>query len=355
MTKKNHQKIKQLLLKNPSLICKLAYDDIGYFMFFCLSHLFEYPFGIFQISMMWDTVNNIKNIVCPTFPDSYTEEIFMYSYVLWSILGKNKYTNCVIVCGTREKAKEVYLKFENEFLNNPELRKFNHKVTKECCDGWNIFIPGFNARISILSFPMFPSRIRHKRRSPDIVICCDLEDSFADEKDISYWMEEQLYDSIYFYQKTIVFGTMNKSDNLFEDIRLRGDTFNDRRKKFNVTFTPYPLFGDNKECFWEEKYSPKEIKEMLKNWNDKKWQVKHLLHTYKTFKVPKEYFNTDGTCKVEEYRKYLEKEKYKNKDDASLWNLVNQEVAEMRKAEEYSMFHGAIKYFGIGVVVTYKV
>ena len=92
---------------------------------------------------------------------------------------------------------------------------------------------------------------------------------------------------------------------------------------------------------------------MLKNWNNEKWQLRHLLHTYKTFQVPKEFFNEDGICNVEEYRKYLEK--LKNQDGEYLWNLVEQEVAEIRRAEECSVFHGAFKYFGTGVVVKYKV
>ena len=345
---KNHQKFKQFILKNPSLIHKLTIEGIGHFMLFCMSHLFKYQFGIFQIYMMFDTENEIKHLACPTFPDSYAEEILMYSYVIWGILGIKKFTNCVIVCGTREKAKEVYTKFENEFLNNSELKKFNHKVTKTSCDGWNIFVPGFNARISVLSYPMFPSRIRHKRRSPDIVICCDLEDSFTDNRSITSWMSDQLYDSRHFYQKTITFGTINKKDNIFEDIRTRGTLFDDRRKKLNVTIAPCPLFGEEKECFWKKRYSEKEIQEMLKNWDNKEWQQKYLLHTYQIFKVPRKYFNDDGTCNVDEYKKYL-----KDNPDSFFDNIFHG-VAEMQQADPCSMLKERYKFYGTGIIIKYE-
>ncbi len=343
---KKIQKFKKFLFENPSLIYKLACEGMANFMLFCLPHLFKYQFGIFQLCMIHDTESKERHIVCPTFPDSYAEEIFMYSYVLWSILGVNKFTNCVIVCGTREKAKEVYEKFKNEFLQNRELRKFNHKVTDASCDGWNIFVPGFNARISILSFPILPSRIRHKRRSPDIVICCDLEDSLAGTSVITAWMENQLYDNRHFYQKTVVFGTVKGKDNIFESIRLQGVA--DKKKRFDVLLTPCPLFGDEKECFWEKRYSKKEIRKMLENWDDKSWQQKYLLHTYEVFKVPKKYFHKDGSCKIQEY-----KESLKSQKDFSL-DLIFHKVAEMRQAENYSILGGRFSYYGTGVVIKYE-
>lgn len=350
MTKKN-KKIKQMLLQNPKLIHQLSYEGFSNFMLFYMSHLFTYKLGIFQLYMMRDVLSDIKDIVCPTFPDSYSEEIFMYSYVLWSILGVNKFTNCVIVCGTREKAKEVYLKFKNELLNNPELKKFNHKVTETSCDGWNIYVEGFNARISILSYPIPPSRIRHKRRSPDVVICCDLDDSFDDPRTIVSWMRNELYDKKHFYQKTIVFGNMNRENNLFDEIVMIGTNERDRRENLKVTITPCPLFGENKECFWNERYSKKDIEEMLKNWNDEKWQRKYLLHTYQTFKVPKEYFNEDGVCDVEGYKKYLDI----HKDDRELFfDGVMHEVSTMREADYYELLQKAIKYRGLGVVIKYE-
>jgi hypothetical protein len=346
MKKMNHQKFKQFLLQNPALIHKLSFEGMSNFMLFYLSHLFRYQFGIFQLFMLFDLEGMEKNLVYPTFPDSYAEEIFMYSYVLWSVLGINKFTNCVIVCGTREKAKEVYIKFKNEFLYNDQLKKFNHKVTEESCDGWNIFVPGFNARISILAYPIFPSRIRHKRRSPDVVICCDLDTSTADPKSITAWMEDQLYDDRHFYHKTVVFGTLLKRGSLFRDLQMRG--IDDRRKRFNTLMVPCPLFDDEKSCLWDKRYSKKEIKEMIENWDNKEWQEQYLLHTYETFKVPKKYFNPDGSCRIDDYLKELEK------DQSALFERVMIEVAQKRQAETHYALGGHYEYRGLGVVVKYE-
>jgi hypothetical protein len=346
MRKKNHQQFKQFLIANPALIHQLTFEGMGNFMLFYLSHLFRYQFGIFQLFMLIDLENKTKNLVYPTFPDSYAEEIFMYSYVLWSILGINKFTNCVIVCGTREKAKEVYTKFKNEFLYNEQLKKFNHKVTEMTCDGWNIFVPGFNARISILAYPIFPSRIRHKRRSPDIVICCDLDDSFADPEKITYWMEDQLYDERHFYHKTIVFGTVQKHGSLFKAIQIPDP--HGRRKKFDILLVPCPLFDDDKSCLWEKRYSKNEIKEMLENWDNKDWQEQYLLHTYEVFKVPKKYFNPDGSCRIDEYLKEIKK------DQSMFFERICIEVNQKQQAETHYALGGHYEYRGLGVVIKYE-
>ncbi len=360
MKKENLPQVKKFMLKHPEVMHKLANEGLGHFMLFCLSHLFKYPFGIFQMIMMVKAENDDRNIVCPTYPDSYAEEIFMYSYVLWSVLGIKKFTNCVIVCGTREKAKEVYLKMKDEFLNNTELRKFDHKVTKFTCDGWNIFVPGYNARISIATYPMCPSRFRHKRRSPDIVIGCDLECLYSDTRAITRWMETELYDDMLFYEKTIVFGTVKKNSDvdIFEDIRKRG-TDNDRRKPFNVVTVPCPLFDDDQDCLWRRRYTELEVQEMLKNWDDEAWRLKYLLHTIETFKVPKRFLGEDGTCDVAEYKKYLH-EKYREELKATpptghwLFQEISVEVAEQRKADEYRILDGHYGYYGTGVVVKYE-
>jgi hypothetical protein len=346
MRKKNHQKFKQFLIANPSLIHQLTVEGMGNFMLFYLSHLFRYQFGIFQLFMLIDLESKVKNLVYPTFPDSYAEEIFMYSYVLWSVLGINKFTNCVIVCGTREKAKEVYTRFKNEFLYNDQLKKFNHKVSEASCDGWNIFVPGFNARISILAYPIFPSRIRHKRRSPDVVICCDLDESLADVGSITSWMGDQLYDERHFYHKTIVFGTVRKQSNIFEEIRMRG--VQDKRKKFNVLIVPCPLFGEEKDCLWDKRYSKKEINEMLANWNNEEWQRQYLLHTYDTHKVPRKYFDADGVCRIDDYLKDIEK------NDDFFIERIFIKVDRERHAETYSILGGNYEYYGTGKVVKYE-
>lgn len=345
MRKKNHQQFKQFLLANPALIHQLSFEGMGNFMLFYLSHFFRYQFGLFQLFMLIDLEGKSQNLVYPTFPDSYAEEIFMYSYVLWSVLGVNKFTNCVVVCGTREKAKEVYTKFKNEFLYNEQLKKFNHKVTEMTCDGWNIFVPGFNARISILAYPIFPSRIRHKRRSPDIVICCDLDDSYGNPEDIAWWMQDQLYDDRHFYHKTIVFGTIQKHGSLFKELlreNVRG------WKKPNILLVPCPLFDDEKSCLWDKRYSKKEIKEMLENWDNKDWQKQYLLHTYDTFKVPKKYFNPDGSCRIDEYLK-------ETKNDQSMFvERILIEVAQKQQAETHYALGGHYEYKGLGVVVKYE-
>lgn len=360
MAKKNLQQIKKLLLDNPELVHHLSKESLSHFMLFCLSDMFKYRLGIFHMHMMLDAGMGSKNIVCPIHPDSYADQIFMYSYILWSIFGVNKYSNCVIVCGTRDKGREVYTKFKDELINNVELKKFDHKVTEECCDGWNIFIPGYNARISITTFPMRPSRFRHKRRRPDVVICNELEDSRAGSQTITQWMETELYGEDCFYDKTIVFGTVRESRNdcLFDAIRLRG-VEHTWQQPFDVSITPCPLFNDEKECLWDQRYSEKEIKNMLKNWNDEKWQRKNLLHTIEVIKMPKRCINEDGTCNAEEYLKHLQEKGRKELESDSpyahaLFERVHFEVALDRQAYEYSILGGYYKYYGTGVVLKFE-
>jgi hypothetical protein len=87
---------------------------------------------------------------------------------------------------------------------------------------------------------------------------------------------------------------------------------------------------------------------MLKNWDTKDWQHKYLLYTFETFKVPKDCLNLDGTCNVEEYKKYLKSDK------ELFFDSIFYGVALSREAEPYSMMEGYYMYHGTGVVIKYE-
>ena len=87
---------------------------------------------------------------------------------------------------------------------------------------------------------------------------------------------------------------------------------------------------------------------MLKNWDNKEWQQKYLLHTYQIFKVPRKYFNDDGTCNVDEYKKYL-----KDNPDSFFDNIFHG-VAEMQQADPCSMLKERYKFYGTGIIIKYE-
>jgi len=296
--------------------------------------------------MINDAESDIKHLVYPTFPDSYVKEILTISHVLWRVLGKSQYTNCVIVCGSRTQAKELYEQLKSEFLENKDLHIFDHGVTDADCDGWNIFVKNRGARISFTSYPMEPRRIRHKRRSPDLVVCYDLEESH--DGNIHKWLGQNIYNSNHFYQKTILTGEINSSGNIFE--QLRTEKFYGRVKVLDpISIIPCPLFDMNNKCLWEERYSEKEQKKLLKEMKDpkKEKEVQYRLNTSQVFYIPKRFVTSDG-YDIEGYAKYLESRK---KED--IMAFVMHEVSLKNHAEEYSLCGGEYVYYGTGKVAVY--
>ena len=346
ISKEEMIKFKVFLRTHPEVAHDLATSNLAVFMAFYLSHLFQHRPGIMQLFMMRDTEElEPRHLLAPTYPESYGEEIFLYANVLWSVLGRRKFTNCTIVCGTREKAREVYEKLLKELLENKEIAKFNHGVTKATCDGWNIYLPGRNARISVLSFPIIPYRIRHRRRSPELLICTGFENIPADTREIIKWLEKNVYSKDVYYEKTILYGG---AYDLFE--KIKDDLHSKWWKGHRPSLEAYPLFSEDGSCFWDTRFSEEEIEKLWEGFDDPKWQKKYLLHTIHRHKVPKKYFAEDGTCDAKAYLNDLTQEK----DHENFFERILLEVDLEHPADTITILAGHYTYYGIGRVAVFE-
>ncbi len=288
--------VAELMKNNYSFIVQLAKEHHMFFAFCYFSHMFPLYLGKLQMDLFQEeSTLPPRHMMYPSFPDSYCEMILMYTNILWRIFGVSQYTNCVIVCGTREKAKDVFNVFKNELLNNKSLQDFKHGVTKNSISGWSIIIPNYTARITITIYPTDPNRIKHKQRLPDMIIGVDLDSRYIPEGVLATWMKQVFYDPDRMYEQTIVLGTITKKENIFESVR--------QMPIESLFILPLPLFDNNKECFWKEKYSNEEITELLKDYDNPAWQLKYLCHTKKTIAIWQKWLNEDGSFDFEGYWK----------------------------------------------------
>lgn len=288
----------------------------------------------------------VKHLMHPIFPDSYANDILLFTYVLWRIMGISGYTHCAVVCGNREMGQWVYKKFVKELLENKYLKAFDHGFTKAHGDGWNITIPKYHARISILVYPTQPSKVKFNRRQPDLVIGVSLEEyAGVETKKMVNWLAKEFYSAEHLYESTIVFGTIYRKENIFNSIRKH--VIN--REVNTVIVIPLPLFDENKNCFWEDRYIPEEIQEMLKDYDDKQWQLKYLCHTRSRHEIPANYFLPDGT--LDEERLYKKGVPYGEKFYKALTDYVSPYFKKYRP-----LYFNHIKwrpFYGLGEVVQF--
>ena len=345
MMNQKSQTFSKYLNKNQLLAHHLGRETLTGFMFFYMSDYFEYCLGIPHLTMIRYAQDPVRHTLFTTFPDSNAEQILVYSNALWSILGNNRRTHVAIVCGTREKAREVYDELKYQLLHNSNLRHFNHGVTEQSCDGWNIKIPKFYARISVIAYPMSPSKVRYRGRSPDMVICCGLEHVKSKNSDVKDWMKDELYHKRHFYEKTIVVGEAIRNSDPIES--LRSDVLA-KRYPFIMTFVPCPLFSDSGECMWEEKYPDEDARELFQKCeSDPLVRQQYMFNDKTVVRVPRKFFDADGRCRVDEYEKSIEHE---HDLDSNRLHII---MARMTNAWEYLVF-GKYHIHGTGTAYFFE-
>ncbi len=120
----------------------------------------------------------VKNLYIVAFRGSGKSTIITTSYPIWAILGKQQKKFVLILCQTRNQAKQHMINLKRELESN-QLLKNDLGPFQEESDEWgssSLVFSNMNARISVASTEQSIRGLRHGAHRPDLIIGDDVED-----------------------------------------------------------------------------------------------------------------------------------------------------------------------------------
>lgn len=261
---------------------RLAKNSHLWFFSIYLSRYMKYGFAPFHYQIFHITENeDLKIAVLVAFRGSGKSTLMTLSYVLWSILGKQKRKFVLILSQTQNQARLHLTNIKNELENN-ELLKADIGPFEEVSDEWganSIVLSYHNARIMVASSEQSIRGIRHGENRPDLVICDDIEDLASvknkDGRDKTYnWFSGEVLPIGDKESKIVIVGNLLHEDSLL--MRLKNSIENG---SLNAKFFAYPLLDDKDTIAWHAKFKNMEQIEELKKKqvSDSAWYREYLL------------------------------------------------------------------------------
>jgi predicted phage terminase large subunit-like protein len=253
-----------------------------FFFNFYFAHYVKYETASFQRELFSFTEHNdINNLFVVAFRGSGKSTILTMSYPVWAILGKQQKKFVLILCQTKNQAKQHMINLKRELESN-QLLKNDLGPFQEENDEWgssSLVFSRLNARITAASSEQSIRGIRHHQYRPDLIICDDVEDMLSvktrEGRDKTYdWLHGEVIPAGDKNTKLVVVGNLLHEDGLM--MRLKQDV---DEKRLNGLFKSYPLINENGRIAWTGKYPTKEDIEVeqKKVGNDIAWQREYLL------------------------------------------------------------------------------
>ncbi len=334
----------KIMFKNipPELIKKIASDRKiriatarqSHRWFFCLylGHYIEYPPAPFHEEFFDITESeDIRNAVVVAFRGSAKSTIFTLSYVLWSILGKQKKKFVLILGHTMHQARTYMKSIKEELETNETLRSDLGPFREE--NDWqamSLVIQRSGARITAASLEQGIRGLRHKQYRPGLIICDDVEDlesvkTLEGRNKVHEWLTGEVIPSGDANTQLIVVGNLLHEDSLI--MRLKKAI---EEKKFDAIFRAYPFMNDEGVIAWPGKFAtPKSVEaEKQKIGSEVAWQREYLLRI-----VPDE----DRLVRPEWIKYYDELPDPKSKDFRYTATGVDLAISKDEKADYTAM------------------
>ena len=291
MSKKQNQLTKKS--NDPFEIVKRVYTDQNlrselcrkshlWFFSVYLPHYIKFEIAEFQRKMFEITEDqNNELAVIVSFRNSAKSTVMTLSYPIWAILGEQNKKCVVILCQTRQQARQHLSNLKRELEYNTLLRA-DLGPFEENDEEWNsgsIVIPKYDARITALSCEQSFRGLRHGEHRPDLVICDDIEDldsvrtKESRDKTCDWFIGEvrPIGDR---GTKVVVVGNLLHEDSLIKRLekRIAGGSL-------TGTFYSFPIVDDNNKPLWPGKYPDiKSIEEERKKiGDDSAWAREFLL------------------------------------------------------------------------------
>lgn len=255
-----------------------------FFFNFYFPHYIKYPTAPFQREFFSLTERDeLRKIFIVAFRGSSKSSIFTMSYSVWAILGRQEKKFVLILCQTRQQAKQHMMNLRRE-IESDSLLKNDLGPFKEEGDGeWSsvsLVFPRFNARITAASSEQSIRGLRHNQYRPDLIIADDLEDMASvktrEGRQKTYeWFTGEVIPAGDKDTRIIAVGNLLHEDSLL--MRLKQDIV---EKRIDGIFKSYPLVNDKNEVLWPGKYPTPEaiVEEQRKIGNNVAYEREYLLH-----------------------------------------------------------------------------
>src|SRR6185295_7305844 len=143
-------------------------------------HYIEFPLAKFHHEIFRITEDeSIQTFLLMAFRSSAKSTILTFSYLLWSVFGKQQKKFVLILSQTQQQAQLLLKNVREEMENNILLRQDFGPFTDGNSE-WSqnsLVLPKYNCKILAVSTEQSVRGIRHKENRPDLIICDDIEDA----------------------------------------------------------------------------------------------------------------------------------------------------------------------------------
>ena len=270
------------MISNKKIRTEITRSSHFMFFHFYFAHYVKYPTAQFQEEIFELTENEkVKNLFIVAFRGSGKSTIITTSYPIWAILGKQQKKFVLIICQTRNQAKQHMLNLKRELESN-QLLKNDMGPFQEESDEWgssSLVFSNKNARITVASMEQSIRGLRHGEHRPDLIIGDDVEDMASaktkEGRQKTYdWLKGEVIPTGDRNTKLVIVGNLLHEDSLL--MHLKRDI---NEGSSDGIFKSYPLINDTGEIIWEGKYENlKEIEtERKKLGNEIAWRREYLL------------------------------------------------------------------------------
>ncbi len=270
------------MLKERNLRISITKKSHYWFFNFYFAHYVKYKTGNFQKEIFALTENEaIKNLYVVAFRGSGKSTIITTSYPIWAILGIQQKKFVLIICQTRNQAKQHMTNLKRELESN-QLLKNDLGPFHEESDEWgssSLVFSDMNARITAASMEQSIRGLRHGQHRPDLIIGDDIENMASaktkEGRQKTYeWLKGEVIPTGDRNTRLIIVGNLLHEDSLL--MHLKRDI---EEGTSDGVFKSYPLINEKGEILWKGKYPDlKEIEIEHKNLGSEiAWRREYLL------------------------------------------------------------------------------
>lgn len=276
------QEIVDKMIKDRNVRTVVTRQSHFMFFHFYFAHYVKYETAPFQKEIFHITEReDIKNFFCCAFRGSGKSTIITMSYPIWAILGEQQKKFVLILCQTRNQAKQHMINLKMELESN-QLLKNDLGPFQEEHDEWgtsSLVFSNMNARVTAASTEQSIRGLRHNQYRPDLIICDDVEDIASTKtregRNKTYqWLTAEVIPAGDRNTRLVIVGNLLHEDSLL--MRIKEDV---TKERIDGVFKEFPVVK-GREILWPGKYlSMEDIEsEKRKAGNEFAWEREYMLH-----------------------------------------------------------------------------
>ena|ERR1035437_3438521 len=270
------------MLKDPLLRKKVVSNSHSWFFYFYFPHYIKYKMAQFHEEMFAITENTkVRSAVIVAFRGSAKSTIFSLSFPIWAILGKQQIKHVLIISGTQQKAQQLLQHIKREFETNHMLQS-DLGPFKEEKNEWNttsLYIPRYDAKITVASTEQSIRSIRFKEHRPQLIILDDIEDldsvKTKEGRDkVDNWLMGEVIPAGDESTRMMIVGNLLHNDSVIQRLHKRISD-----KKMNGVYFKFPLLDPEGLPLWPGKYPDQKSidDERMKGLSEVAWKREYLL------------------------------------------------------------------------------